>query len=576
MLVLIGENNAGKSNILEALSQFFNAGKLTLGPEFFCTLGEPCLLIEITLTFNELTDDEKERFSEHIESDIFRVKRIASRSSIDESGELGPFLSIVRRPRDPLLDVPKSGVDSGHLKNLEARYQLPAYVLGTHGKPTITNVKQNWERLVDDLAQKDGMSEEFREARILGYTQVAQGNLPKFLWLPAVRDVSDELKTTQKSLFGSIFFEVMKESASASFASRITVLLNEIRSELNVSQSETKEEINPIRELENELNTLFNQHMPDTTIHLLFDVPNLEELMWKGSFVEIDDGVRSRLEHKGHGMQRLFIFMLLRAYAMKIVTSEAKTGRSFILAIEEPEIYLHPPAQRQLLQVLSMISTQQQVLLCTHSPYFIEMFRYREVAVVSRESRTSPTKVFQSTDDIFRDNEKDAFKLLSKVDPTRSELFFSKKVVLVEGDTERMIIPMIGEKMQYNFPLDGITVIEAGGKTVIPFFSKIMNTFGIKYLVIHDEDPVEPSEDDPKKLKSARRLYEFNETIKASIGSTGALLMVEGNFETLLGVSRKQADRKGKPLAAFERIDEMAISDLPDYFIEGLKRFLDS
>ncbi|MFW9849988.1 MAG: ATP-dependent endonuclease, partial [Candidatus Thorarchaeota archaeon] len=421
-----------------------------------------------------------------------------------------------------------------HLQKLIVNYTLPSYTHGKRGEPTVSLVQEKWEDLVLDLATITGWSSEFREATIIGYTAVAQGNLPRYEWLPAVRDATDETRTTQKSRFGEIFGEVLDESTSSDFAQSITELLNQIRDALNITTREdVKDQTNPLVELERELNELFNEHMSGTSIHLSFDVPDLKTLMKQGSYVEIDDGVRSGLEHKGHGMQRLFLFMLLRVYAKRKSLMQARRNRKFILAIEEPELYLHPPAQRQLLQVLKLIAPEQQILLCTHSPYFIDLSDYHEICVVSRDSKISPTKVLQSRGDIFLDNERNEFKLLSRVDPTRSELFFSKKVILVEGDTERMTVPIIGEKLGYNFPLEGITVIEAGGKMGLPFFMKIMNSFGIKYLTIHDEDPFDPDEEDTEKLKEAKRIYNYNTTIEEALGASGNLLTVEGDFEKL-------------------------------------------
>ena len=576
MLVLIGENNTGKSNILEALSKFFHAGKVSLGKDFFCAFGEPCNEIQITLTFSNLTDEEKEQFRMHVEDEILRVRRVAKRTNSEDGGELDKFLSVVQSPNDSLLSVQKSSIDSTHVENLMKKYTLPNYTHGKKGEPTTTEVKNNWERLVEDLAPINGWSLDFKESTIIGFTQIAQSSFPKYEWLPAVRDATDETKTSQRNRFGEIFGEVLEESASAEFAQQISELLDQIREALNITTRDVGEDhTNPLVDLERELNELFNEHMSGTSIHLSFNVPDLKKLMKDGLYVEIDDGVKSGLEHKGHGMQRLFIFMLLRVYARRKALREERENRRFVLAIEEPELYLHPPAQRQLLQVLKLIAPEQQVLLCTHSPYFIDMSNYHEICIASRDSKTSPTKLIQSAEEVFSGNEKEEFHLLSKLGPTRSELFFSKRVILVEGDTERMTIPIIGERLGVNFPLEGITVIEAGGKMALPFFMKIMNVFGIKYLTIFDEDPIDPNETDEQKKKEAQRIFNFNKKIEESVGPTGRIMMVEGNFEVLLGVSRNQMDRKGKALASYRKINETDISIIPEYFISGLKLFLE-
>lgn len=570
MMVLIGENNSGKSNILEALNYFFHAGKVSLSRDHFCAFGGDCQEIEITVTFTDLSDEEKRKFSDHLEDDTLQVRRRAYRESLEEGGDLEKFLAVTRKPMDPLLQKNKSDIDSEVLEELQKEYTLPDYTFGTRG-PTVTNVKQNWYRLVEDLAGVKGYRPEFQESTILGYTAVAQGNLPKFLWLPAVQEAEDEVRTTQKSLFGQIFSEVLTEAVSADFANRVQNKLNEIAQDLNNRPASAED---PIRNLEKELESLLGEHVPETLIQLSFDVPTLEDIMTKLSSVKVDDGVAQGLEHKGHGMQRLFIFMLLRAFARRIESTTDEGKRDVILAIEEPEIYQHPPAQRRLFEILRKISNRWQVLHSTHSPNFFDISEYKDIALISRSGRTQPTTVFQERGEIFSGDERDEFKLVSKVDPTRGELFFSNKVILVEGDSERLCLPLIAEKIDVSLPLRGITVIEAGGKTLLPFFQKLMNAYGIPYLVLYDEDPVD-SKLAGDKLFTAKHIFSYNMTIESHVDSTNKSLMIKGDFEELLGVSRSQAHKKGKALADYRTVEEKAVSDIPDYFLNSLKDFIE-
>ncbi len=586
MLVLIGANNAGKFNILEALDLFFTPSRCSVSSDMFYQLGnENCEEIEITVEFEQLTNAEKERFSKHLERDKFRVRRVARREQSEDNtlgdGSLGPFLSVVQKPNDPLLCKKKSEINSTFVQELEDKYSLPSYVQGMKGA-TVTNVKDNWETLREELSKIEGMSSEFEESTVIGYPAVAQGNLPKFLWLPAVKDATDELKITQKTLFGEVFKQIL-DTEALGFAATVREKLDEIHTALNPTRSEGSiSESDAISIFESEITELYQDHMPDTTVHLGFHVPTMEKILLSGSIIRINDGFLSTLEHKGHGAQRLFMLSLLRLYAKRLVLNSGESERTFILAIEEPEIYLHPPAQRKLFSILKSISSQRQVILCTHSPYFINMPEYRNICVVSRSRRDHPTSVFQTNEDLFNASERDDFKLISQIDPTRSEIFFSKKVILVEGDTERLTLPIVAERMEIDFASEGVTVIESGGKTIIPFFMTIMNTFNIPYLVIYDEDPFEEPDDitaldevERSKLSGKRRIYAFNERIETEKGDNGHTLMVSGDYEKLLGVSRSQSDKKGKSLAAYRKLKEINLSDIDSGFLDSFKEFLE-
>ncbi len=586
MHILIGANNAGKSNILESLNLFFTASKCAVSSNMFCQLGgNDCDKIEITVSFEHLTDEEKKRFLKHIGDGKLKVRRVAERERDEKGslsdGTLGPFLSVVQKPNDPLLGLKKTEITSTTVKELVDNYKLPSYVNGTRG-PTVEKVKENWESLCRDLASIKGMSPEFIESTVLGYTSVAQGNLPKFLWLPAVREATDELKTTQNTLFGEIFKQII-QTEDLGFSTTVQEKLGEINDALNPVRSDGAViEPDAISIFESEMTEIYQEHMPDVTVHLNFQLPTLEKLLFSGSIIKVNDGVISTIDNKGHGAQRLFILSLLRLYAKRLVLNSGESERTFILAIEEPEIYLHPPAQRNLFSILKRMSSQRQILLCTHSPYFIDMHEYRNVCVVYRDSKHHPTKIFQTNQDIFDTDENNDFKLISQIDPTRSEIFFSKKVILVEGDTERLTLPIIAERMGIDVALQGITIIASGGKTLIPFFMTILNIFNIPYLAMYDEDPFQESENiedldetERSKLSEKRRIHDFNEKIESKKGVNGKTLMIQGDYEKLLGISRRQSEKKGKSLTAYRKLRNLDLSKIDSDFIQTFKEFIE-
>jgi len=94
----------------------------------------------------------------------------------------------------------------------------------------------------------------------------------------------------------------------------------------------------------------------DVKLDIQIDPPDIEKVFELGTRIHVDDGVRTLAEDKGHGLQRAMIFALTTAWA------EALRGRtenrenpvfprgrseSVVLLIEEPELFLHPHAQRR-------------------------------------------------------------------------------------------------------------------------------------------------------------------------------------------------------------------------------------
>ena len=81
----------------------------------------------------------------------------------------------------------------------------------------------------------------------------------------------------------------------------------------------------------------------------------------------VDDGHLTRLERKGDGVQSLVALALMRH-----ASEQNTTGLSTVVAIEEPESHLHPSAVHKLRLVIEALSKNNQVVLTSHSPLFVD------------------------------------------------------------------------------------------------------------------------------------------------------------------------------------------------------------
>lgn len=104
-----------------------------------------------------------------------------------------------------------------------------------------------------------------------------------------------------------------------------------------------------------------------------------------------DDSKPINMTRKGSGYRRLFMVARFRYLAQK------KKGDSVIYLIEEPETFLHPSAQEDLLLALNELSSDNQVILATHSPVFAGSSD--RSAIVLCEKTTSGSKYSTERDD---------------------------------------------------------------------------------------------------------------------------------------------------------------------------------
>jgi putative ATP-dependent endonuclease of the OLD family len=354
--------------------------------------------------------------------------------------------------------------------------------------------------------------------------------------------------------------------------------LESLVSSLNRGEDGTGERPEQLQNLETALRTELSHWRVDVEIEII--PPVVEKIFELGTNLHLDDGVKTLAEQKGHGLQRAVIFALIRAWAQALrATPPAEAGRPFprassesvIFAMEEPEIYLHPHAQRRLAVAIQQISDSpdHQVFLCSHSTHFVDLDQYKNICIITKPNPREGTQVRQCTMEIFGGAEpadrKRRFHMARWVNPDRGEMFFAKRVAFVEGETEKTALPYIAEKCSLFDP--EVSVIDCGSKHNLPLYIAIANHFQIPYIVIHDEDPVPdpvPADWDADKIREKKRTFGLNQEIQNMVNpQLGRVEIFSKEFEEAVGVSKTQGEKKGKALAALDHFQDKSPEEIP-------------
>jgi len=281
----------------------------------------------------------------------------------------------------------------------------------------------------------------------------------------------------------------------------------------------------------------------------------------------------------GSGLQNLILLAIFRTYA-KIMKSRA------VMAIEEPEIFLHPHAQRKLYRILrsllepevnretgEVINDGAQIFYATHSPAFLSIPDYDEIFLVRRND-TGKTNVLPKGAPLSQ-GDRDELRLLTQFNQNRNELFFARKVMLVEGQTEKHAIPLAFAK-KVDIDTKSISVIEVSGKGNLPFFMKVLTSLGIEWCAVYDTDSDKLlSEDDQRSLQQKasdmnpesqearairRQLDDHADTTRkngqianAAVGNEARLFPIDPNFESACGLPAQSTEEWRKTKQAIEK-----------------------
>ena len=208
---------------------------------------------------------------------------------------------------------------------------------------------------------------------------------------------------------------------------------------------------------------------------------NPSELLRYLEILVTEDSHQVNISKLGTGTQSAIIIGMLE------LALRNRSGDVKIFAVEEPDSFIHPHGVRHLAELVRRIGEDRgaQVILTTHSPALIAVLSPRDIVRV--EKRHGQTFVFQSPG-ILSDP---AFARY--VDSESAEMFFAKKVVLVEGDTEKFLLPPLAAMLSdahgsLNFDRRGISIISMDTKDNVVNYLKILNEFEIDTVVMLDHD----------------------------------------------------------------------------------------
>ncbi|MHB1948863.1 MAG: ATP-dependent nuclease [Gammaproteobacteria bacterium] len=437
--VLVGENNSGKSNILDALRLLFKP--LNERPDRWCE------------------DDDI-----HLSSS---EKKFEITGYIDELNSIQKALLITA------LSNPSSGEAVFGIEFLKSDI--------SSGRPR--GKTRYWVG-----ESKNNESEP--DAR----------NSIRYVYLPALRDAQQAL--------------------SSSKGSRIKLLLQYLSSEKDVTDFIEKTRSSYI---ELEKNTVIQKPSVEISKKLseltIGAIPHHSAL----GFIEADlfniardlrfKLSREGLDPKDLSYSGLGYANLLYIASVLVELLETKQADLSLLLVEEPEAHLHPQLQAILLEILNeYISSPRaskddepegniQIIISTHSPNLISSIELNKIVVLPY---IDPIDNIENTTGIalasFNFSNREKRKIERYLDVTKSSLLFARRVLLVEGISEAIIIPVIAKfKMFINIKdkkqiFNGSTIVAINGVDFSPYVKLLKNEIGniAKSVVIISDDDTKP------------------------------------------------------------------------------------
>jgi putative ATP-dependent endonuclease of OLD family len=342
-------------------------------------------------------------------------------------------------------------------------------------------------------------------------------------------------------------------------------------------------EVSEFKDFDNNMSLIAGQMLSNMTHALEFDFSAYDPSNYfKTLRVQPTEGGECRTyDELGTGQQQILALSFAHAYAKSFL------GQGLIFIIDEPEAHLHPLAQKWLAKkMFKMAQDGLQVVITTHSPFFINLDFLNSINLVKKDLTThvinvSNEKLANHCSELGVSNAS-AETIIpfysAHSTPNILNGFFANKIVLVEGSTEEFSLPIYLEEVGLDTLELGIAIIAVGGKGNLGKWKRFFSAYEIPTFVCFDNDSSKDSngnkrkdalkaigivEDDIESVLTERDWnindnfcvfgVDFEETMKASLEQ---YCTIEEEKKSLLGRSKPiVAKAVAKHLVGLERLE---------------------
>lgn len=509
---LIGENNSGKSSFLQALSLFFSGTKLAAS--HFFDESKP---IRIAVTFEGIGEANLARLADEHRTRVAGIVnngRLVLVRTYDTTGKSSLLYNTLtpndaRSSAENISALVKGGRPGRAFveKVVRAFPELNGVVDETMNQDA---VKQKIQELADSLP--DDQKTAADQPLPTGIEKSIEPMLPDPIYIPAVKDLADDIKTSESTPFGKILAILLQ--AVESKLPDAQRLFEELNAKLNrVQQPDgtvVDGRLDEVKLIESTVEKYVRESFADVALRITIPPPELKTV-FSSARIFANDGVDGLIDSKGDGLRRAIVFSILRSYVeLKAKLAPVATPveepaqvaepaqpqvepapASYMLLFEEPELFLHPKAQHILFDALRVFAKEHHVLVTTHSPMFFgpgatETFvKLRKVSDAATAPK--PFTLVQPVD-LSDMTAKDQFQIICF--ENNNAAFFADTVVLVEGDSDYFLMPHIARTLDPLWDVAKVPVVFARitGKGNIRRYREFFNRFGVRVPVIADLD----------------------------------------------------------------------------------------
>lgn len=518
----VGRNGVGKSTALYALESFYNVGNQYSYLDYYNH--DQTATIRIRVTYGGLRPEEIEEFGSYVQGNRLTVTKVINQGGSRYFGttpQIPRFAELRQVGARDRRNGLKSMIDAGELIDFPT---LPA-----RGEDVDAAM------LAYELAHPELVIPIESESQFFGPRNVGGGKLDKFtkfVLVPAVKDAASE---TEKR--GAIM-QLLDLIVTRSINSRTDFMQFKQEFEQRARQLYGRDNIPELSELGRLVTERLVRYAPGAELMIDFAELQPPAIPLPDAVVTVsEENFKVPVRYSGHGLQRALILALLEQLSMTRpppppqVEGEPDAVEvrlpDLILAIEEPELYLHPARSRYLASILRQLAgsnergpgAQTQVVSVTHSPYFVDVEHFDEIRMCRKLSTGLPGEPRMTAFSSFtrlqaaqklahltgrNPEEFTATTFVARASPVLTSIvnegLFADIAVVVEGESDVAALWAMQKHLAQNWDELGIVVIPVSGKSKMDRAVIAFQGFEIPTFFMFDGDRTKGQEAEANRI----------------------------------------------------------------------------
>ena len=483
--LLIGQNNAGKSNLLKALALIFDS-----------TVKKQLSINDI---YNNIPLEELKLHSPKISVTVLLSQSENEDLMGDELVTVSNWLTCLQEP---------------YIAQIQYEFFLPE------------DQEEKYKKYIKDVSTQEEARKIINDNFIRLYinktwvgnpdnqVQIDGDSLNKFdfQFLDAIRDVERDMFSGKNTLLKNVIDFFIDYDIKSDKSISIEEQSKKIETRKTDFETTSHDLIEKLKERLKRGNKEILSYADNIGASFDNSEPNFEGKITESELYSVlqlivkqNTGMSIPISNNGLGYNNL-IFMSLLLAKMQVDSDGQYLGSNAkvfpILVIEEPEAHLHPTMQFQLIKFLKdnlKKKKVKQVFITSHSTHITSSMQLDDIICLYKENGQSevayPGKVFfDFEEDKSKKDKTNSKKYVQRfLDATKSNMLFAEKIILAEGIAEQLLIPIFADYLGKSLEENHVSIINVGGRYFEHFLylfdSNKDNTINRKVACITDIDP---------------------------------------------------------------------------------------